>query len=241
MINILEKIRNLFKKDGIKKTLDAHNVSMDNFKIIDESTDYKINNIIAFNTSHLDIRSHNEIKRNNNKILFFDEESNIKQNNGNSIIKFDEITISNTAFDTEFEFNDFKDNLETLLFSSEIELGKFSDFDKFVIDNIEKEYTLKAISKIYVENYDSEEILTKILNAISEVDYRKVGEIGEMIAISSVANKSLIVKQKAIETFEKWNYKGAITILENLDIREQWLKNYINKIINNLKEDKKYA
>lgn len=241
MIKILEKIKGLFNKDGIKKTLDAHNVNMDNFKIIDESTNYKIDNIIEFNTSHLNIISNNEIKKSNNKILFFDEESNIEENNSNSIIKFDKTTISNGSFDTEIQFNDFKENLKTLLFSSEIELGKFSDFDKFVIDNIEKEYTLQAILKIYVENFDSEEILTKILNAISEVDYKKVGEIGEIIAISSVANKSLIVKQKAIETFEKWNYKEAITILENLDIREQWLKNYINKIVNNLKDDKKYA
>ena len=138
-------------------------------------------------------------------------------------------------------YNDYKQELEDILFSSDIEWGIYSEFDKFVMEHVEDEYLMKAINDIYVQNCQNEEVLMKILNAISEVEYEKVYPFGQMTAIAAVSNKSLAVQQKGIEAFERWKREDSIAILENLDIKENWLKKYVEKIINNLKKVEKYA
>lgn len=138
-------------------------------------------------------------------------------------------------------YNDYKQELEDILFSSDIEWGIYSEFDKFVMEHVEDEYLMKAINDIYVRNCQNEEVLMKILNAISEVEYEKVYPFGQITAIAAVSNKSLAVQQKGIEAFERWKREDSIAILENLDIKENWLKKYVEKIINNLKKVEKYA
>lgn len=138
-------------------------------------------------------------------------------------------------------YNDYKQELEDILFSSDIEWGIYSEFDKFVMEHVEDEYLMKAINDIYVQNCQNEEVLMKILNAISEVEYEKVYPFGQITAIAAVSNKSLAVQQKGIEAFERWKREDSIAILENLDIKENWLKKYVEKIINNLKKVEKYA
>ena len=132
-------------------------------------------------------------------------------------------------------YNDYKQELEDILFSSDIEWGIYSEFDKFVMEHVEDEYLMKAINDIYVQNCQNEEVLMKILNAISEVEYEKVYPFGQITAIAAVSNKSLAVQQKGIEAFERWKREDSIAILENLDIKENWLKKYVEKIINNVK------
>ena len=138
-------------------------------------------------------------------------------------------------------YNDYKQELEDILFSSDIEWGIYSEFDKFVMEHVEDEYLMKAINDIYVQNCQNEEVLMKILNAISEVEYEKVYPFGQITAIAAVSNKSLAVQQKGIEAFERWKREDSIAILENLDIKENWLKKYVEKIINNVKKVEKYA
>lgn len=138
-------------------------------------------------------------------------------------------------------YMDYKQELEDILFSSDIEWGFYSEFDKFVIEHVEDEHFMKAINEIYVQNYQNENVLIKILNAISEVEYEQVFPFGQMTAIAAISNKSLAVQQKGIEAFERWKREDSIAILENLDIKENWLKKYVEKIIINLKKVEKYA
>lgn len=146
-----------------------------------------------------------------------------------SIFEYDE--------NTETDYETIKTILEVKINRSEVEWGVISEFDEYVIENIQNENVLKAINQIYIDNFNNEDILIKILNAISEVEYEKVNPYGQTIAIAAISNKNLVVKQKAIETFERWHNEESIKILENIDVREKWLKKHVEKVIEDLKED----
>lgn len=146
-----------------------------------------------------------------------------------SIFEYDE--------NTETDYETIKTILEVKINRSEVEWGVISEFDEYVIENIQNENVLKAINQIYIDNFNKEDILIKILNAISEVEYEKVNPYGQTIAIAAISNKNLVVKQKAIETFERWHNEESIKILENIDVREKWLKKHVEKVIEDLKED----
>lgn len=146
-----------------------------------------------------------------------------------SIFEYDE--------NTETDYETIKTMLEVKINRSEVEWGVISEFDEYVIENIQNENVLKAINQIYIDNFNNEDILIKILNAISEVEYEKVNPYGQTIAIAAISNKNLVVKQKAIETFERWHNEESIKILENIDVREKWLKKHVEKVIEDLKED----
>ena len=45
-------------------------------------------------------------------------------------------------------YNDYKQELEDILFSSDIEWGIYSEFDKFVMEHVEDEYLMKAINEL---------------------------------------------------------------------------------------------
>lgn len=138
---------------------------------------------------------------------------------------------------TETDYETIKTILEVKINRSEVEWGVISEFDEYVIENIQNENVLKAINQIYIDNFNNEDVLIKILNAISEVEYEKVNPYGQTIAIAAISNKNLVVKQKAIETFERWHNEESIKILENIDVREKWLKKHVEKVIEDLKED----
>lgn len=124
-----------------------------------------------------------------------------------------------------------------LLSNSSVEWGMISDFDEFIIENIDNEYVLKSILKIFYDNYQNEDTIVKILNAIANVEYEKVKPYGQMMAIASFSHKSMAVQQKAIEAFENWKNEDSINALESVRFTEPWMQRYVDKIINNLKEE----
>ena len=190
--------------------------------IIQSAKDEYTNNMI-------DIKTENETYNNLIELLIEYKSNYLKS------------VIEDESLKEKKNYEEYKQELEDILFSSEIEWGFYSEFDEFVIEHVEDEYFMKAINEIYIQNYQNENVLIKILNAISEVEYEKVFPFGQMTAIAAVSNKSLVVQQKGIEAFERWKQEDCIPILENLDIKENWLKKYVEKIISNLKKEEKYA
>lgn len=140
---------------------------------------------------------------------------------------------------TETDYETIKAILEVKINRSEVEWGILSEFDEYVIENIQNENVLKAINQIYLDNFNDENVLLKILNAISQIEYEKVNPYGQTIAIAAISNKNIIVKQKAIEAFERWHNEDSIKILENIDVKEKWLQRYLEKVIAYLKEEVK--
>lgn len=177
--------------------------------------------------------------------IAFNEYTNNMKKVYNSLYECFNNTIIKSIYDSDSEVEDknekdydaIKKILEIKIKRSDVEWGKISEFDEYVINNIQENNVLKAINQIYLDNFDNEDILIKILNALSEIEYNLVTPFGQTIAIAAISNKNIVVKQKAIETFERWKNEDSIKILENVDVKEKWLKKYIKKVIEDLKEE----
>ena len=177
--------------------------------------------------------------------IAFNEYTNNMKKVYNSLYECFNNIIIKSIYDSDSEVEDknekdydaIKKILEIKIKRSDVEWGKISEFDEYVINNIQENNVLKAINQIYLDNFDNEDILIKILNALSEIEYNLVTPFGQTIAIAAISNKNIVVKQKAIETFERWKNEDSIKILENVDVKEKWLKKYIKKVIEDLKEE----
>ena len=177
--------------------------------------------------------------------IAFNEYTNNMKKVYNSLYECFNNIIIKSIYDSDSEVEDknekdydaIKKILEIKIKRSDVEWGKISEFDEYVINNIQENNVLKAINQIYLDNFDNEDILIKILNALSEIEYNLVTPFGQTIAIAARSNKNIVVKQKAIETFERWKNEDSIKILENVDVKEKWLKKYIKKVIEDLKEE----
>lgn len=179
------------------------------------------------------IKNNNEYNNYMKKIYSIYSSQNLENNN--LLIKnesnSDDTLIQENESDVELE-----EKILILLSNSSIEWGILSDFDKFIIDNID-ERVLNIIQRIFYDNINNEIILEKILNALEEVEYEKVKPYGQMMAIVGFSHKSSVVKQKAVEAFESWKSEDSIKALESVNFSEPWMQKYVNKIINNLKKE----
>lgn len=98
-------------------------------------------------------------------------------------------------------------------------------------------YIKEALMQIYLDYYANEHVLNGVLTMISAKTYEDMEPQGQIIALGLLQHKDVYVRDKAIQVFERWNSKKGIHILENLHCDQQWLQNYVNKVIKYLKRD----
>lgn len=209
---------------------------------VDNDTTYNIFIENKYKTNKINQNFYNDIiKKENNeytnymkKIYSIYSSQNLE--NSNFFIRNESNSDDSLIQETE-DSSEIENRILILLSNSSVEWGMISDFDEFIIENIDNEYLLKSILKIFYDNYQNEDIIVKILNAIANVEYEEVKPYGQMMAIASFAHKSMVVQQKAIEAFENWKNEDSINALESVRFTEPWMQRYVDKIINNLKEE----
>lgn len=209
---------------------------------VDNDTTYNIFIENKYKTNKINQNFYNDIiKKENNeytnymkKIYSIYSSQNLE--NSNFFIRNESNSDDSLIQETE-DSSEIENRILILLSNSSVEWGMISDFDEFIIENIDNEYVLKSILKIFYDNYQNEDTIVKILNAIANVEYEKVKPYGQMMAIASFSHKSMAVQQKAIEAFENWKSEDSINALESVKFSEPWMQRYVDKIINNLKEE----
>lgn len=209
---------------------------------VDNDTIYNIFIENKYKTNKINQNFYNDIiKKENNeytnymkKIYSIYSSQNLE--NSNFFIRNESNSDDSLIQETE-DSSEIENRILILLSNSSVEWGMISDFDEFIIENIDNEYVLKSILKIFYDNYQNEDTIVKILNAIANVEYEKVKPYGQMMAIASFSHKSMAVQQKAIEAFENWKSEDSINALESVKFSEPWMQRYVDKIINNLKEE----
>ena len=217
----------------IEKTKSYKNNNTNIYNIFngDEYYTNKINQVLIKNIIKKDIIEYTNYMK---KIYSMYSSQNLE--NKNFLIKnesnSDDSIINENEADVELE-----NKILILLSNSSVEWGRLSDFDEFIIENINDERVLKAILKIFYNNFQNEDFIVKILNALAEIDYEKVKPYGQTMAIACFSHKSMDVQQKAIEEFENWKSEDSINALESVKFSEPWMQRYVNKIIINLKEE----
>lgn len=118
--------------------------------------------------------------------------------------------------------------------------GEISQSEKFMEEayaNNQMEYVIEALMQIYYANFLNVHILEGVLVMIASVPYEAVEPKGQIMAMGLLSNKELIIRDRAIQCFERWNSKKGLIALRSLDCYPKWLQNYVNKVIMYIERD----
>jgi hypothetical protein len=118
--------------------------------------------------------------------------------------------------------------------------GEISQSEMFMEEayaNNQMEYVIEALMQIYYANLLNVHVLEGVLVMLASVPYEAVETKGPIMAIGLLSNKELIIRDRAIQCFERWNSKKGLIALKSLDCHPKWLQNYVNKVIMYIERD----
>ena len=59
----------------------------------------------------------------------------------------------------------------------------------------------------------------------------------QTMAIGLLQHKDDEVRDRAIQSFERWNSKKGLNVLESLRCEKTWMQRYVNKVIEYIKRE----
>lgn len=159
----------------------------------------------------------------------------------------EELFLSNSDIDENFinrirlqKFREEKSKkFLRILREEEFEYGYESEGERFVrkLFNINELATKSWLNDLFIDHFGEPNILIGILRVISRFEQFEISPVGETIALASLRHKNIEVIECGIRVFENWESTDNLEILENLEVKESWLKNYLNKVIEDIKSD----
>lgn len=117
------------------------------------------------------------------------------------------------------------------------EISQSEMFMKEEYSNNDMEYVIEALMRLYYANLFNVHVLEGILVMIASVPYESVEPKGQIMAMGLLTNKELIIRDRAIQCFERWNSRKGLIALKSLDCHPKWLQNYVNKVIMYIERD----
>lgn len=118
--------------------------------------------------------------------------------------------------------------------------GEISESECYMLNARESgnlDFIVEALMNVYSSNLGDPHMLEGILTMISSVPYEDVAPRGQIMAMGLLTNKTLSVRDKAIQCFEKWNSKKGLDYLKNIDCSPNWLQRYVEKVIIYIERD----
>lgn len=155
-----------------------------------------------------------------------------------------ESSLNNILAQTQYSkiLRRLKDGFESdflgILKENNFEFGYSSNAELF-IRNCLKECatdTKQWLNEIFIENFHNAHISEGILRIISHFEYDEISPQGPTIALAALTHINSGVKECAVRAFENWGTLDCLRILESTGIEEIWLKNYIDDVIQDLRE-----
>ena len=167
----------------------------------------------------------------------FKRQSTILHSSQKVSLAINEINLSNKKEHIEYSWNKAVDAIiadDSIEFLECSKLEVF--FEKTLIEyNAFEKMGEKLIDKYYKLNANSDIKVIAILHALSHIDYKKIDLIGPSIAGRCLSNKNIEIIEFALKCFENWSAKDELQYLESLKLREEWLDDYLQKIIQYIK------
>lgn len=154
----------------------------------------------------------------------------------------------NNSKELEREMQEFRKG-KIMQFSNEISIiinhdeyvdGEVSQSEMFMkeaYENEQMDYVMEALMQIYMDSLSNIHVLEGILVMISCVPYEVVQPKGQTIAMGLLSNRELLIRDRAIQCFERWNSKKGLDVLRSLDCQPKWLQRYVDKIIKYIERD----
>jgi len=163
-------------------------------------------------------------------------------------ITFKENISLSSSRDSISYFGNFENNLEkriskckkriiNLLTNEDVIVGYSSrsqDYMARLILNNEENLVKEAISQLFIENVDNFDFTYKLIEVMSNLEYKKLYPNNTFIAFSSVNHKDVRIQEAAIASIEKWEDSRNLKYLKNIDYTTEWIEEYANNVINYL-------
>lgn len=118
-----------------------------------------------------------------------------------------------------------------------------NDLDEEVekkIIQIEYNYSMRLLGEvlqsIVYRNYNNEELLISIGNALLRYTYNEVDPWGMALIMYFINHPSDEVKNCAVQLIDNWNNVEMLPLLDNIEIHSQWLTNYVAEVVRNMKK-----
>ena len=90
---------------------------------------------------------------------------------------------------------------------------------------------MDALKFLYRRNHADNHVPEGILVLIAAGPYETVWTNGQAIAEELVSHPELLVRERAIQCYERWNSKKGLDVLRRLDCTPEWLQQYVDEII----------
>ncbi|MHA1789463.1 MAG: hypothetical protein ACTSXT_09570 [Candidatus Helarchaeota archaeon] len=97
--------------------------------------------------------------------------------------------------------------------------------------------TRNWLNEIFIDYFDDEKILIGILRIIGRFAEQIIFPQGQTMALAALNHKNPEIKELGIRAFENWGTLNSIKILESIELNIEWLSEYKNQVINDLKEE----
>lgn len=134
---------------------------------------------------------------------------------------------------------EFTNKLLHYLKEDEFEYGFTNRADLLIKEqmNINNLATKEWLSKLYVSNFNNADILIGILRLISRQNVDEISPEGKTMAIGALSHKNSEVQECGIRVFESWGTLDSLKILENVEVKSKWLKDYLTQVIENIQSE----
>ena len=133
----------------------------------------------------------------------------------------------------------FANELISFILNEEFEYGIDTEADALVRRYMAPNplLTKKWINTIFEENPADVSILIGLLRVIARLDYREIYPQGQTIAVAAFSHENTEVKECGVRAFESWGTIESLKILEDLKVEIQWLQEYIDDVVSDLREE----
>ncbi len=132
----------------------------------------------------------------------------------------------------------FTSNLMTLILEDDFEYGIETKADKLVRDQISLNalVTKEWLNSLFVENFENVPIALGILRLIARMEYSEVYPQGQTMALAALSHSNEQIQECGVRAYESWVSLDSLQILENLSVSTQWLQEYIDEVVSDLRK-----
>lgn len=134
----------------------------------------------------------------------------------------------------------YTNEIRILIRQDEFIDGEVSHSERYMKEAYEQgqlDFIVDALMHVYSSNLGEAHMLEGILTMIASVPYEAISPKGQIMAMGLLTNKTLSVRDKAIQCFERWNSKKGLDYLKNISCSPKWLQNYVDKVVMYIERD----
>ena len=134
---------------------------------------------------------------------------------------------------------EFSAKLLKLLREQDFEYGVDTPADELVRKTFAENQSIAKewLNQLFVENYDDQTVIMGILRVLSHFEYQEIAPQGPTMALAALSNVSAEVRECGIRAFENWSTLESLEVLKNVTCEEEWLNDYLQQVIAELKEE----